>query len=115
MKNRLTLTGNADILHPSTTATRSEHQAQQETIMVAAKTAKSRTKKRPKKSTTVDIDNPIDPKKSYTSEQLCKALGIERTTLWRYRKQGLQSVEKGARHFYLGKDVQRFLFGDTAV
>jgi hypothetical protein len=87
--------------------------------MVTTKNTKTHAKKhaggRPKKSTTVDIDAPIDPKKSYTSEQLCRALGIERTTLWRYRKQGLQSVEKGTRHFFLGKDVQRFLFGDTAV
>lgn len=89
--------------------------------MVANKNTKSSGKKTAKKAATkraespkVDLDNPIDPRKSYTSEQLCHALGIERTTLWRYRRQGLKSIQKGTRFFYLGSAVQEFLFG-TAV
>lgn len=94
--------------------------------MVSPKIAKRGTKKQATKksakaskptakATKVDIDNPIDPQKSYTSEQLCHALGIERTTLWRYRRQGLKSHQKGSRFFYRGSEVQEFLFGESAA
>lgn len=67
-------------------------------------------KKAPKKTVT----QPVLANASYTSEQLCAALGVERTTLWRWRKEGLPWKQRGARYYYLGKDVQKFLFGGTA-
>ncbi len=81
--------------------------------MVAKKTANKGARGR--KKSVVDVDSPVDPKKSYTSEQLCHSLGIERTTLWRYRKAGLRSSERGGRQYFHGRDVQAFLFGEHAT
>lgn len=80
--------------------------------MVAQKSKKRVAKKRTRTAKPgVNPKSPLNPSLSYTSEQLCETLGIERTTLWRWKKLGLQGKHIGNRDYYRGSDVQRFMFG----
>jgi hypothetical protein len=38
--------------------------------------------------------------------------GITRTTLWRWRKQGLQSYSVGGRRLYRTTDLDKFIMGE---
>jgi hypothetical protein len=79
--------------------------------MVAEKT-RSRSRKRQRKAKIQhDPQSPLNPTLSYTTEQLCAAVGVERTTIWRWRKMGLKATERAGRLFYRGRDVQKFLHG----
>lgn len=83
--------------------------------MVAANVKKRRVKggtsRKAVKKQRVNSETALNPAFSYTSEQLCRTLGVDRTSLWRWKKLGLTCKRVGHRDYYLGADVQKFMFG----
>jgi hypothetical protein len=63
---------------------------------------------------------PIQPtptveKLAYSTAELCSALGLCQTTLWRLNQRGLLRAIPGLRHkLYSKAEVQRFLAGKGA-
>lgn len=58
---------------------------------------------------TEDFGLPIDPEKSYTTEQLMRDAQVSSATIGRWRRMGLVPTRMGKRNRYRGADVLKFL------
>lgn len=56
-----------------------------------------------------EIGQPIDPNKSYTTEQLMRDAQVSSATIGRWRRNGLVPDRIGKRNRYRGVDVLKFL------
>ena len=45
----------------------------------------------------------------YTSEQICTMYGIDRTTLWRWKNEGLPAYDLKPRQLFRKEEVKEFL------
>lgn len=53
-------------------------------------------------------------KLAYNADEACAALGIKRTTLWRFERRGLIAPVSGIRHkLYSVAEIKRFLDKQT--
>lgn len=57
------------------------------------------------------VVSPIDPARSYTMEQLQQAAMVCRSTIYKWKRDGLKSVRVGHRNRFLGADVIKYLHG----
>lgn len=58
------------------------------------------------------VVSPLDPARSYTMEQLQQAAMVSRSTIYRWKRDGLQSRRVGHRNRFLGADVIKYLHGE---
>ena len=49
-----------------------------------------------------------------SESETCKFCGgVSRSTLWHWRKAGLQSYQVGGRRLFLGEDIRKFIISQT--